>query len=79
MNGECSDGARPAVMEDWLTRDELSGEIGVAVNTLKKWASQQVGPVFVRVGPKVYYSRSSVRLWLEALEARAKERRGKLH
>ncbi|MTH62145.1 hypothetical protein [Paracoccus litorisediminis] len=80
MDGDVSGGSTgEPVMEGWLTRAELSGEIGVAVNTLQKWGSLQLGPVYVRVGPRVYYSRSAVRAWLLEMETAAVKRRRKLH
>lgn len=67
--GGCSP-ERVRVMDGWLTRAELSAEIGVAVSTLEKWASERRGPVSIRVGARVYYSREAVRRWLVELEHR---------
>lgn len=56
----------------WLTRAELSAQLGVAVNTLAKWTSMGVGPECIRVGPKVYYRVATVREWMAGLEAMKK-------
>lgn len=69
-----SETQRSSVLDGWLTRKQLSDEIDVAVDTLARWASDGIGPKFIRVGAKVYYRREAVRSWMQDLENRRSPR-----
>lgn len=58
------------VLSGWLTREELSGQLGITVETLSRWGTQGIGPVFIRIGSRIYYRREAVRLWLVDQEKR---------
>ena len=48
--------------DTFLTEDELSLELGIPVPTLRTWRSRQVGPPFVKIGPRlIRYSRKGVK------------------
>lgn len=60
-----------AFMSDWLSREELAEELGIAPGTLAKWATERKGPPLVKVGRRVFYRRAAVRKWLAARERKA--------
>ena len=60
-----------AFTSDWLSREELAEELGVAPSTLGRWATERRGPPLVKVGRRVFYRRSSVRKWLVKREREA--------
>jgi excisionase family DNA binding protein len=49
-----------------LTSDELSAELKIPKGTLNNWASQGLGPAFVKVGRHRRYRREDVEAWLTA-------------
>ena len=59
---------RRPFMPDWLSREELAEELGVAPSTLGRWATERRGPPLVKVGRRVFYRRSAVRKWLAERE-----------
>lgn len=61
---------KPALLEGWLNRAELSAELGLAPDTLGRWETQRIGPPCVRLGRKVLYRADAVREWLKAQEDR---------
>lgn len=67
--------ANAHVLEDWMTPAELASELGVSIETLRKWEHQRIGPPRVKVGQKVLYRRGGVRAWLENKEAEVVRRR----
>lgn len=47
--------------DDYITEDELSALWGIKKNTLQKWRSNGVGPVYIkRVGRVVYHKAALV-------------------
>lgn len=54
---------------------ELASELGVSIETLRKWEHQRIGPPRVKVGQKVLYRRGGVRTWLENKEVEVVRRR----
>lgn len=65
------------VLSEWMTRADLACELGLAVDTLAKWATAGIGPVFIRIGARTYYRRSTVRDWLVGLEEQQNTRRAR--
>lgn len=56
----------PNHRREFLTPTELSGQIGIAVQTLARWRCEGRGPVFTKIGgKKVLYRTSEVDRWLE--------------
>lgn len=58
------------VLDDWMSRDDLSQELGVSTDTLCRWETQRRGPPCIRIGKRVMYRRASVRDWLVKQEER---------
>lgn len=65
----------PGLMGGWISRLDLALELGVSVDTLRRWESQREGPPCVRAGRKVFYRRATVQTWLEEQEIDAPRRR----
>jgi hypothetical protein len=62
-----TEGAAP-LLEGWLTRSEVSQEIGVSAGTLARWNTRRIGPPCARVGRRVLYRTEAVREWLLSRE-----------
>ena len=58
----------PCLLNGWMSRAELADELGLCVETLRRWADARRGPKFVRAGRKILYRRSTVLAWLEEQE-----------
>ena len=59
----------------WISRLDLALELGLSVDTLRRWEAQRCGPPCVRAGRKVFYRRAAVEEWLEEQEQAAPRRR----
>ena len=64
-----------SLMLDWISRADLALELGLSVDTLRRWETQRFGPPCVRAGRKVFYRRAAVQDWLEEQERAAPRRR----
>ena len=62
------------LMVGWISRLDLAQELGLSVETLRRWEAQRMGPPSIRAGRKVYYRRSTVEAWLEDQELNAPRR-----
>ena len=60
----------------WISRLDLALELGVTVETLRRWEGQRFGPPCVRAGRKVFYRRDGVRDWLQLQEVPVPRRAG---
>ncbi len=60
----------------WISRLGLALELGVTVDTLRRWEAQRFGPPCVRAGRKVYYRRDGVHDWLQLQEVPSPRRAG---
>ena len=56
------------LLADWISREQLAGELGIASDTLARWEARQLGPPCTRIGRKVLYRRTSVQVWINAQE-----------
>jgi len=56
------------LLADWISREQLAGELGLASDTLARWEARQVGPPCTRIGRKVLYRRTAVQEWISAQE-----------
>lgn len=68
------------LLAEWISREQLAGELGIASDTLARWEARQLGPPCTRIGRKVLYRRTSVQEWISAQEQvrPAKTRRGRI-
>ena len=64
-----------SLMRDWISRADLALELGLSVDTMRRWETQRFGPPCVRAGRKVFYRRAAVQDWLEEQERAAPRRR----
>lgn len=56
------------LLTDWISREQLDGELGLACDTLARWEARQLGPPCTRIGRKMLYRRTSVQDWISAQE-----------
>ncbi len=57
------------LMAGWISRLDLARELGLSVDTLRRWDDQRTGPACVRAGRTIYYRRAVVLDWLEKQES----------
>jgi predicted DNA-binding transcriptional regulator AlpA len=69
---ESNQEARPAqsgrLLDDYLTPEELADEFGICLETLKRWHRSGKAPPKVMLGRFPYYSKSTVRAWMQSQE-----------
>lgn len=65
------------VLSDWITREDLAAQLGLKVDTLRRWDARRVGPAFTKIGSRVLYRREAVREWLISREVDPRGRRGR--
>jgi hypothetical protein len=65
-----NDSARPRVLDDYISTEELAAELDVAPLTVIRWRLQKQGPPVTRVGRRILYRKTGVRAWLAAQEQR---------
>jgi hypothetical protein len=53
------------LMAGWISRLDLALELGLSVDTLRRWDDRRTGPACVRAGRTIYYRRAVVLDWLE--------------
>lgn len=58
------------VLQDWVSREDLACDLGVTVDTLRRWALRRTGPSFTKAGRRVLYSRQAINDWLQSLEVK---------
>ena len=63
-----------AVMDGYITREELAGAINKSVRTIDRWDVHRVGPPRVVIGRTILYRVESVREWLQSREQRTVRR-----
>lgn len=64
-----------SLLVGWISRLDLALELGLSVDTLRRWEAMRTGPPCVRAGRKVYYRRAAVEDWLEEQEQAAPRHR----
>lgn len=57
-----------ALLDDYLTREQLAQELKATVRTIMRWENMPDGLPRVNVGGKILYRKSSVAAWLERRE-----------
>lgn len=68
--------AAAGLLGGWISRLDLALELGVTVDTLRRWEALRFGPLCVRAGRKVYYRRDGVHDWLQLQEVPSPRRVG---
>ena len=68
--------ATAGLLGGWISRLDLALELGVTVDTMRRWEAQRFGPPCVRAGRKVYYRRDAVHDWLQLQEVPSPRRAG---
>ena len=63
------------LLQDYLTREELAGELRVTPRTIIRWQDQADGLPYVEMGGRVLYRRQSILAWLESRERKPNPRR----
>ena len=58
------------ILAGYITPEQLTHELDRSLITLARWRHKRIGPRFIKVGKQVFYSKESVRRWLERLETR---------
>lgn len=48
-----------------LTPEHAAARLGVAKQSLAKWRVSGIGPVFVKVGSRVFYRQQDLDAWVE--------------
>ena len=56
------------LLADWISREQLAGELGLTPDTLARWQARRVGPPCTRIGRKALYRRAAVQDWIRAQE-----------
>ncbi len=57
-----------SVLSDWISREDLALDLGIKVDTLRRWDARRIGPPFAKIGARVMYRREAVRAWLVSRE-----------
>lgn len=61
--------AAPSVLDDFLSREELSKQLKVTIRTLARWKWARKGPKCVVVGGRALYRKADVKTWLATQSA----------
>ena len=56
------------LLADWISREQLAGDLGLTCDTLARWEARRVGPPCTRIGRKALYRRAAVQDWIRAQE-----------
>ena len=65
------------ILAEYLTPEELAGELGVCKRTLDRWHASRTGPARVTVGRRPFYRREAVTQWLRKREEGFDEEKGR--
>jgi hypothetical protein len=50
------------------TERQTAQALGHTERTLRKWRRQGIGPAYIKIGRKIFYSDSALESWLKAIE-----------
>ena len=65
------------LLANLLTEEQVSAELRISIQTLRRWAVQGRGPLRTKVGQRVYYRVSVLRDWLAAQQECPPRRRSR--
>jgi hypothetical protein len=57
-----------SLLSEYMTPEELAGELGICKRTLDRWNASRTGPPRVTVGRRPLYRREAVTQWLRKRE-----------
>ena len=55
----------PSAAPCWSTREQAAAFLGLSPATLKKWAVEERGPVYYKIGQRVRYAQGDLDAFLE--------------
>ena len=64
-----------SLLDGYLTRDQLAGELNVTTRTLWRWQNEPDGLPYTRIGNQLFYRVESVRNWIASRETKPNPRR----
>ncbi|HUZ32263.1 MAG TPA: helix-turn-helix domain-containing protein [Xanthobacteraceae bacterium] len=64
--------AEQSILTEYESEEALAANLGVCIKTLQRWRIDKKGPPVTRLGRRILYRRVSVKTWLEAREAKAR-------
>lgn len=64
-----------ALLNDYLTREELAAEFRVSIRTINRWRDQVNGLPFVPIGKRTMYRKTAVAAWLTSRERQLNRRK----
>jgi excisionase family DNA binding protein len=67
MNQTFVERRKVAIIPALMTEEEVAKRLNVSVASLRRWRLLRKGPVFIKVGSLVRYSREDLDSWLAAL------------
>ena len=63
-----------ALLDDFITRDELAAELRVSPRTVMRWQARPDGLPYVELGGRTLYRRSTILDWIGSHERRPNPR-----
>lgn len=65
MLADVGGGCKVAAMDHLLTPTQVASKLGVAKQTLANWASQGIGPPYLKIGKLRRYPPKGVDAWIK--------------
>lgn len=59
------------LLDGMVSRQDLAMQLGLSVDTLRRWEAEGDGPASIRVGRRVLYRITVVNAWLRSREKKA--------
>lgn len=66
-----------ALLQDYMTRDQLAAELNVTPRTIIRWQQQPDGLPYVEMVGRILYRRQSILAWIESRERHPNQRRSR--
>ncbi len=58
----------PAVLDGYIDRPTLAGQLKKSERTLERWERERIGPPITRIGKTVFYRLEALYAWLREQE-----------
>lgn len=55
---------QPRVLSEYITSNQLAAELGISLETLRRWESKRIGPPRVKIGSTILFRIGAVQEWL---------------